>query len=174
MTVDTIATRRFERAWPSAAAADARNPDDPWLVYRAGGQLHALPISCIVEIMRPQPIVPVEGAPDYILGLSIIRGQPVPIVDVGRLIGGKASMCSRIVTVRLGARTVGLCADAVLGKQQIGRATLARLPPLLSRVATTAIDEVGTLDREFLFVLQGGCLIPEDILDCLEAAGTAR
>jgi purine-binding chemotaxis protein CheW len=174
MTVETMAARRFERAWPSATAADiGRNLDVPWFVYRAGGQLHTLPMSFVVEIMRPQPITPVAGAPDYVRGISVIRGQPVPIVDTGLLVGGMLTDPSRIVTVRLGARMVGLMAEAVLGKQDIGRTTLMRLPPLLAS-ATAQIEEIGTLDSEFLFALQNARLIPEDILDCLETGETTR
>src|SRR5262245_55203250 len=132
MTVETMAARRFERAWPSATAADvARTLDAPWFVFRAGGQLQALPISYVIETMPPQPVVPVAGAPDYVLGISVIRGQPVPVVDTGRLVGGTPTEASRVVTVRLGARTVGLVSEAVLGKQDIGPTTLMRLPPLL-------------------------------------------
>ena len=45
--------------------------------------LAALPLEHVVETMRPLPVEPLGDAPRFILGLSIVRGEPIPVVDVG-------------------------------------------------------------------------------------------
>ncbi len=62
MTVETVAAGRFERAWPSAAAADiGRNLDVPWFVYivrhvfllRRGAPVPEAPPLAALEALLP-------------------------------------------------------------------------------------------------------------------------
>src|SRR5579864_4751234 len=62
----------------------------PTLFVRAGAHMCALALSNVAEIMRPLPIAPLAGAPEIVRGLSVIRGAPVPVVDLGRLLGSEA------------------------------------------------------------------------------------
>lgn len=140
------------------------------LVCRAGGQLCAVPLGHVVEVMRIMPISRVSGAPHYVCGLSIIRGEPVPVVDTGLLVGGRATASQRLITVRAGGRTIALAAEAVLGTWAIGTDQLRQLPPLLRDAATETIAAVGTLDAELVFLLQAARIIPPDLFDRLLAA----
>jgi purine-binding chemotaxis protein CheW len=156
----------------------ARDPGGPanaagalWLLCRAGATLVALPIEDIVETMRVLPHTRVEGAPPYILGLSIVRGLPAPVVDVGRIINGAPSRAARLVTVRQAERIVALAVDEVVGITAFAADTFGRLPPLLRDAATDAIVGVGAADAELLVFLGTGRLVPEDVLAELSAEG---
>lgn len=39
--------------------------------------------------MRPLPVAAVAGAPDFVAGVAIIRGDAVPVVDAARLLTGE-------------------------------------------------------------------------------------
>jgi purine-binding chemotaxis protein CheW len=60
------------------------------LVFRCGAHTVALPLEQAVEVMRPLPIVPLAGAPEFVLGLAVVRGAPTPVVAVERLLTGGA------------------------------------------------------------------------------------
>src|SRR6266849_4746571 len=86
------------------------------LAIRAGARICVVPISDVVEIMRPLPIEAWSGAPDGVRGLSVIRGAPVPVVDLGRLLGASSNCLStRFVAIRVRERQVALAVEAVLG-----------------------------------------------------------
>lgn len=121
--------------------------------------------------MRALPIQPVYGGPRYVVGLCIIRGSPLPVVDVGLLIGERATAAQRLVTVRTGSRIVALAADAVPGIWAFDGLRLDALPPLLRDAATDAIAAVGTLDAELLFLLRTASIVPEGFLEHLDAHG---
>ena len=141
------------------------------LVCRAGGQLCAVPLKHVIEVMRLLPIKPVAGAPRYVSGLCIIRGAPVPVVDTGLLVGDRATAPERLVTVKTGSRTIALAAEAVLGIWAIGADRLDQLPPLLRDAATETIAAIGTLDAELLFFLRTARIVPEGLFDRLVAEG---
>jgi purine-binding chemotaxis protein CheW len=132
--------------------------------------LCALPLDSVVETMRPLPIEPIADAPRSVLGLSIVRGAAVPVVDIAALLGDPQPSPQRLVTLNTGTRIVALVADAVLGVRSIAPDALAALPPLLKEAAGEIVAAVGTLDDELLFFLHAARLVPEDALATLEGA----
>jgi purine-binding chemotaxis protein CheW len=142
-----------------------------WLLCRAGALLCAVPIEHVIETMRVLPVEPVAGAPPHVLGLSLIRGAPVPVIDTGLLVGERATRAERLVTVRTGDRTIALAADAVLGIASLSSGELGDLPPLLRDAAADTVEAIGTRDAELLFFLRAARLVPESMLDRLAFAG---
>jgi purine-binding chemotaxis protein CheW len=139
-----------------------------WLLCSAGLGRCALPLDHVIEIMRMLPIERVAAAPAFILGLSIIRGRPLPVVDLGMLLGETAGDPARLVAVTLGGRPVALAVDAVSGVRSIDPARLSDLPPLLRDAASEAVIAIGTLDAELLFLLQAGRLVSESVFERLD------
>ncbi len=137
----------------TAPVPDAEAATQLWLLCRAGERLCALPLGSVVETLRPLPIEPVVGAPDFVLGLSIIRGAPVPVVDVSRLLSGRASSPARLVVVKAGERRVAMAVDGIIGIRPIAADQLRDLPPLLRDAGADVVSAVGTLDAEFFMVL---------------------
>jgi purine-binding chemotaxis protein CheW len=121
----------------------------------------AIPLREVVETLRPLPIEPLAGAPSYVCGLSILRGAPVPVVDLGLLLGVEQVRATRLVALRVGARTVAVAVSAVLGVNSLAEA--AALPPLLKDAGHGAVQALGSVDRELLLVLEGARLVPEEL-----------
>jgi purine-binding chemotaxis protein CheW len=144
-----------------------------WLLCRAGTNLCAIPLAHVIEIMRPLPIEAVAEAPRYVMGLCIIRGTAVPVVDTGLLIGAQATKSERFVTIRTGDRTTALAAESVLGIAALRPETLNELPPLLREAAHETIAAIGTLDAELLFLLRTARLVPAELLDRLDCDGAS-
>src|SRR4051812_7702461 len=101
------------------------------LVCRARSRLCALRAAEIVETMRPLPVEPWVGMPAFVLGVSLIRGVPTPIVDVGALFGDSAPQAfTRFVTLRVGDRRVALAVEEVIGMRGVDTASSIETPPL--------------------------------------------
>jgi purine-binding chemotaxis protein CheW len=135
----------------------------------------ALPLSHVLETLRPLPIQPVPVAPDFILGLSVIRGEPVPVVDLGRLLGFPGDpRPTRLVVIRVQERRAALAVEAVL--RIVAGESLDRraLPPLLRSAGEQAVSAVSALDHEFLTILEAAHLVPEDVWGSLAAEGGRR
>jgi purine-binding chemotaxis protein CheW len=120
------------------------------------------------------PLEPVTNAPPFVLGLSVIRGTPVPVVDLAALFGAAPSHPARFITLRIEARTVALAVDAVIGLRTIPAQSLQDLPPLLRDGNSERISALGTLDAQLLLMLQSGRLIPETVWGTLGLSGTIQ
>ena len=124
--------------------------------------------------MRPLPVEPLAEMPIFVLGLAVIRGNPVAVVDTGALLGvtGEAQ-ATRFVLLRLGERRVALAAEEVLGIREISPSVLHDLPPLLRDASAAIVSAIGTLDTELLLVLHAVRILPEAVWDTLELSGAA-
>lgn len=134
----------------------------------------ALPLMQVVETMRPQPIEPIACALSFVRGVSIIRGAPIPVVDLGALLGTSNGTPGRFITLRLDDRQVALAVEAVLGVREFDALTIQKLPPLLSGASKEIIEAIGTLDEQMLIVLQAGWQLPDQVWHAVAARGGAQ
>jgi purine-binding chemotaxis protein CheW len=146
------------------------------LVCRVGSRLCGLPLSHVVETMRPLPIEPLPHLPSFVDGLALIRGRPIPVLDARRLLGadGEPGARTRFVTLELAERSAALAVDAVLGVRSIDVAALAQLPALLRNAQNDLVAALGTLDHELLVVLERSRLLPEAVWAALATEAAVR
>jgi len=130
------------------------------LLLRAAGRACALPLGSVVETLRPLPIQILAGAPFYISGVALVRGEPTPVIDLGVLLGGAKQDPSRFVRLRLGERAAALAVDQILGVRTLD-ASNGGLPPLLRGVADETLSSLETLDEQLLWVLRDSVTLPE-------------
>jgi purine-binding chemotaxis protein CheW len=144
------------------------------LFCRVGVHLCALPIEHVVETLRALPVEFVGGAPEFVRGLSIVRGVPLPVVDTQSLLGEKGSPHTRFVIVKAGNHLVVLAVDEVLGLRAIPADSLQELPLLLGGARADLVAGVGAVDARLLLVLQTARVVPESFWAGLELEGVSR
>jgi len=143
-----------------------------FVVLRAHDRWCALPLPVVAETMRPLPIDPVPAQPPFVLGVAVIRGGPVPVVDLRRLMGvSPASPPARFVTLCVEGRLCAVAADEVAGIHELREEALGSLPPLLRDAGEALIDALAVLDRKLLLVLQAGRIIPQEVVGPAGPAG---
>lgn len=136
--------------------------DNLRLLIRSGSHTCALPLSDVVETMRPLPIAPLAGAPEGVLGMSLVRGVAVPVVDLAALLGDRMACCTRFVCLRVSQRVVALAVDSVIGIHELAGSRLAAMPPLLQAFRPTVIAAITALDAELILMLRSAGLIPSE------------
>ena len=152
------------------AAASSSSERLSVVVVRAAEMLCALPLTNVIETLRCRPLLAVAGAPACVAGVAMIRGATVAVVDLGILLGSQASATqdARLITLRVGARIVGLAVHSVIGVRELDRAALGEVPPLLAQAQPEVLTAVGSLDRELLLVLDGSRILTPDLIGRLE------
>jgi purine-binding chemotaxis protein CheW len=129
-----------------------------------GGVRCALPVASVVETMPALSIEPIGEMSSYVLGLAIVRGAPIVVVDAGALLTGTRRGGTRFVILRAGERRIALLVDAVLDVRAIDPAILAELPPLLGKDLALTI---GALDDALVVVLDAARMVPTDVWEKL-------
>jgi purine-binding chemotaxis protein CheW len=142
------------------------------LVVTAGALVCAIPLHHVAETMRPLSIEPVAGTPGFIRGVSVIRGEPTPVVDLKALLENSENSATygRFVTLKLGERRVALGVDGVVGLRNLDVAQFGELPPILRNADAGLIEAIGTRDSQLLVVLRAAHIVPNEVWTSLAAA----
>jgi purine-binding chemotaxis protein CheW len=141
----------------------------PVVVFRARTRLCALASVHVQETMRPLPTQLLAAAPDFVIGVALIRGAAVPVVDAGALLGETGEPnATRFITLRIGERSIALAVEAVLGIRELDSTSLQQLPPLLRDASSEVLSALGSLDTEFLSLLELARTLTDPVLDALE------
>lgn len=81
------------------------------------GQLYGVDVHQVREIVRGQEITPLPKAPELIEGVIDLRGAVIPVVDLGRALGGAAldgSPGERIAVLEVDGLRFGLRVQAAV------------------------------------------------------------
>lgn len=141
------------------------------LVFRAGPLLCALRLDEVLETMRPMETLPLAGTPAFVLGISVLRGVPTPVIDVSRLLGGGQGGPQRYVTVRTERGPVALATGEVLGIRAVNADAPGGHPALLGGPSSRLVAGVGTVGAEPLLLLQSMRAVPDEVWEAAAAAG---
>ncbi|MGV1107336.1 chemotaxis protein CheW, partial [Xanthomonas translucens pv. undulosa] len=147
-----------------ASPHQRRAPDRStrWLRLRCGEQAYALELLKVQEVVLPVPLLALRGTPPAMLGIMNLRGQVVPVIDLGIHLGAapiEIDMLTRVVVLEENGETLGLRVSAVedvasLTDQQIeppDNARICRISNHLFRgVARLAQQPMILLDAEQL------------------------
>lgn len=93
------------------------------IAFRVGERVLASSIGEVNEIMVPQALTPVPGTQPWMLGVANVRGNLVPVIDLGLFLFGIATTTgdrTRVLLVRQGVSgSVGLLVDEVAGQRSL-------------------------------------------------------
>lgn len=86
------------------------------LTFSTGGQLFALPVGDVREVLAGPSITPVPRAPSDVAGLLNLRGRVLCVLDLSTRLGLTTARRARpgVVVVEVGSELVGLAVDELL------------------------------------------------------------
>jgi twitching motility protein PilI len=116
--------------------------------FRVGSRLLVSGIDEINELLAVPVLTPVPGTQPWLLGVANVRGNLVPVVDIGRFLFGERtqhSERSRLLVVRQGGGSVALLVDEVLGQRTVDaeqrQQALEEDDPRLARFVDNRVGE---------------------------------
>jgi len=139
------------------------------LLFRMQTVVCAMPISHVSEILRPLPYETFKDLPPFISGVSVIRGTPLPVLNLNYLLGHeeKNSHMQRFIIIRNEDTHLACLVDEVIGIENIEAKTITEAPPLLRNTHADLISAMGVLDQKFLLVLQTLIDLPQEFRERL-------
>ena len=164
----------MENILPTSIRDNSSGAPHPWLACQVAQHICALPLTGVVETMRPLPLDAFPKAPPFVAGLSIIRGLPTPVVNMRALMGECEGAPGRFVTVRINERVVALAFDNVRGIHNLNAQRAIALPPLLKNVAGDTISQVSAKDSDLLLFFEASRIFPPGLIETLVAEEKAE
>lgn len=88
------------------------------LLFNVGEECFATPLDDLDEVLMTPRLVPLTGAPPFLLGALNLRGEFLQVVSLARLLdaddAGFARRSSRVLRATLAVGSLGFCVDQVL------------------------------------------------------------
>ncbi len=142
-----------------AAAVIAAEPQQ-YLTYMLGGEVFAIGILHIKEIIEYGHLTTVPMMPEFIRGVINLRGAVVPVVDLASRFGGRRSEVTRrscIVILELlveeQTQVIGVVVDAVNEVLEIAASEIEPPPAFGTRIRTDFIAGMGKVQDKFVIIL---------------------
>lgn len=146
---------------PWAANDDSTETLEPqtYVTLELAGQVFAVDVGNVREILDLQPISRLPNAPADLLGMIDVRGEGIAVIDLpGRL--GLTHRADpedgRIVVFELGPephKPVGVIADRVLSVVAIAEADIEPAPEAMTRWQADAMIGVARIDGQLTMML---------------------
>lgn len=146
------------------------------LIFRLSGEVFALPITQVHEILDPIPTTPVPGAPAFAPALINVRGAIAPLIDIRtrlrmqpRPMGDQARIIVLDLPVGGMATRLAIMADAVDEVIETDRAALKPVPELGARWPEQYITGVARYGDKLVILLNTDTLFSPDAGPSLQA-----
>ncbi len=148
----------FVDSLDSRAAREAKPEERPesWVTFSLSGEIYALPVTHVQEILRIANITRVPHAPGPVRGITNLRGRVLAVVDLRVRLGlaaGEIGPDSRILVADARGRSIGLLVDAA---RQVLKILPSAIQPPPADVLTERSDfirGVHHLDRDLVILL---------------------
>ena len=109
------------------------------------GQLYGVDVQQVREIVRAQVLTPLPRAPELVEGVIDLRGVIVPVVDLGRALGGapvEHDAGARIAIVEVDGLAFGLRAEAASDVLAVRGSDVQSPPALVAQAGYDAVRAV--------------------------------
>jgi purine-binding chemotaxis protein CheW len=131
-----------------------------YLTFRLAGEVYALDIGKVREVLDFTTVTKVPRTPDFMRGVINLRGSVVPVVDLRRKFGMAATertvnTCVIIAEVTVDNDTIilGCLADLVQEVLDLGAEDISAAPKMGTKLRTEFIKGMGKRGDRFLIIL---------------------
>ena len=168
-TISLPAKSRIQETVPAAKTPEPGKISEDiveLLTFHLSTEEFAFRVFDIEEILRFQRIMPVPKVPDYILGITSLRGKIIPVIDLKKRlsINGKGETVladlqadnsrKKILTLKGPKGPVGAVIDKVRGVIRISPSEIVEPPAHLSEAELIFIEGVVLYNSRFISVIR--------------------
>ena len=152
------------------AAAEAHNRE--FLVFSLGEEEYAIDILKVQEIRGYENVTRIANAPDFIKGVTNLRGVIVPIVDLRIKFhldkveyGGQTV----VIVVNVEDRVVGIVVDGVSDVMTLSPDQIKPAPEFGVTLTSDFLSGLGSLDDRMVVIVDIDKLLTSDEMELVES-----
>lgn len=167
------------KAAGNLAAASKAVEHTQYLTFMLGGEMFAIGILAVKEIIEYGGLTEVPMMPECIRGVINLRGAVVPVLDLAARFGKAATTVTKrtcIVIVEIAnsgeQQVVGVMVDAVNAVLDIAAADVEPPPAFGAKIRTDFIEGMGKVNGKFVILLNLGEILSLDDIATLANVNT--
>jgi purine-binding chemotaxis protein CheW len=183
--VETHPTATGARAGTRADDRTAGAGSDRYLTFVLGGEVYALPILDITEIMEFRSLTVVPMMPDFLRGVINLRGRVVPVVDMASRFGRGMTEVARRTSIIIvetpgtggdgddAGHQMGIMVDAVNKVVHLAADDIEPPPAFGAGIRSDFISGMAKYEGQFIIVLEVSRVLSLDEMVTLGRAAVA-
>jgi purine-binding chemotaxis protein CheW len=126
------------------------------VIFELASELFGLQIAAVESIIKLQPITQVPHAPSFVEGVTNLRGNVLPVIDLRKRFGFEAMQVdknSRIIVVNVDKVKVGMLVDAVKEVLTISEQAVEPAPSITMTVDSNFITGIVKITKNLVILL---------------------
>jgi purine-binding chemotaxis protein CheW len=167
-------------------ATDSEEGQSQYLTFQLSGEMYAIPILNIKEIIEYGQLTTVPMMPAFIRGVINLRGSVVPVIDLAVRFGRKSGDVSRrtcIVIIEIMSndekqdaekQDIGVVVDSVNEVLEIPNSEIEKTPSFGARIRADFIQGMGKINGKFVIILAVNQVLSIDEMAMLGQAGSVQ
>lgn len=129
------------------------------VVFDLANEQYGVDIAAVEGIIKMQTITVVPRAPQFVEGVTNLRGKVLPVIDLRKRFGlprGEASKDMRIVVVEMAGATVGIVVDGVSEVLRVSEEAIEPPSPIVTTVDSSFIRGIAKVSERLVILLDLG------------------
>ncbi len=146
------------------------------VVFDLGNELYGVDIGSVREIIRMQDITYLPNAPEFIEGVTNLRGKIIPVINLRKRFGMSESVDGneeRIVVVDVAGEYMGALVDAVTEVLRIKEDVIAPASSAVTTVDSYYMEGIANLGDRLIILLDLNKVVSQREADVEEEARVA-
>ena len=130
------------------------------VTFKISNELYGINIMEVREIIRLTDVTPIPNAPDFVDGVITLRGEIIPIVDLGKrfhfdevVFNEDDELLRGIIVINVEELIIGVMIDQINRVIEINSANIQPPPHMISGIGTEYIQGVVKLEENLLVIL---------------------
>ena len=145
------------------------------VVFELSNEFYGVDISVVESIIKMQSITQLPQTPDYVMGVTNLRGSVLPVINLRTRFGMEEredTRKTRIIIVTMGDIKVGVVVDEVSEVLRVSDESIEPLPPMVSTVNSVFLKGIIRLEDRLVILLDPGKVLNAEEQRSLEALAT--
>jgi purine-binding chemotaxis protein CheW len=126
------------------------------VVFELAGELYGVEIASVESIIKMQTITRLPKAPEFVDGITNLRGSIIPVVDLRKRFGlppQEPTRETRIVIANMGGMKVGIVVDAVNQVIRLQDDAVEPPPQMSITIDSAFIKSIAKVDGELIILI---------------------
>ncbi|KPL78677.1 chemotaxis protein CheW [Ornatilinea apprima] len=135
------------------------------VIFTLAGEQFGIDIASVESIIKLQRITSVPQAPDFVEGITNLRGAVLPVVNLERRFGLPAqpqTSETRIVVANIGGLKIGMIVASVSEVLNVEESLIEPPPPIATSINTEFIIGVAKFDSRLIILLDLSRVLTSD------------
>jgi purine-binding chemotaxis protein CheW len=134
------------------------------VIFELADEHFGIDISMVEGIIKMQQITKVPQSPDYVEGITNLRGAVLPVIDLEKRFGIPAhekNRDTRIVVVNMGKLKIGMIVGAVSEVLTIDDSVIEPAPAIVTTINSRFISGIARIDSRLVILLDLSLVLSE-------------